>query len=100
MSDERTPLAMRRAELVAQCAQQRQELGREVAEMKAPVSADGVSAYFAAHRKMLLGVAGVALGLLATRPKRVLSLAAAGLSVYKVARNLLPLVSRLRGNAI
>jgi hypothetical protein len=99
MSNERKPLALRRAELVAEGERQRQEVRREFAELKAPVSADGVAAYFATHRKMLLGVAGVALGLVATRPKRVLSLAAAGISVYKMARNLLPLVARLRGNA-
>jgi hypothetical protein len=83
-------------ELVALCEQQRQEMRQEFAELKAPVSADGIRTYLATHRKMLLGVAGVALGLVATRPKRLLSLAAAGMSAWKVARGLLPLLSRLR----
>jgi hypothetical protein len=100
MSNEHKPLAARRAELVAQCEQQRQQVRQEFAELKAPVSADGLRTYLrtylATHRKMLLGVAGVALGLVATRPKRLLSLAAAGMSVYKVARGVLPLLpSRL-----
>ena len=96
MSTETPPLAARRAELIAQCEQQRHEVRHEFAGLKAPVSADGVRSYLATHRKMLLGVAGVALGLVATRPKRLLSLAAAGMSVYKIARNLLPLATRLR----
>jgi hypothetical protein len=83
-------------ELVALCEQQRQEIRQEFAELKAPVSAGGIRTYLATHRKMLLGVAGVALGLVATRPKRLLSLAAAGMSIWKVARGLLPLLSRLR----
>lgn len=99
MNDQRKPLAVRRAELVAQCGQQRLEVQQEFAELKAPVSADGVGSFFATHRKTLLGVAGVVLGLVATRPKRFLSLAAAGMSVYKVARGLLPLIARLRGQA-
>lgn len=100
MSDQRKPLATRRAELVAECELQRLEVRQEVAGLRAPVSVDGIGAYLATHRKMLLGVAGVALGLVASRPKRLLSLAAAGMSVYKMARGLLPLLSRLRGNAI
>jgi hypothetical protein len=95
-NDPKQPLAVRRAELVAQCEQQRQEARQEFAALKAPLSTNGVRSYVAGHRKMLLAVAGVALGLVATRPKRLLSLAAAGMSVYKLARSLLPLVSRLR----
>jgi hypothetical protein len=96
MSNDHKRLALRRAELVAECEQQRQEVRQEFAELKAPVSADGIRGYLASHRKMLLGVAGVALGLVATRPKRLLSLAAAGMSIWKVARGLLPLLSGLR----
>jgi hypothetical protein len=96
MSNEHKPLAARRAELVAQCEHQRQQVRQEFAELKAPVSADGLRTYLrtylATHRKMLLGVAGVALGLVATRPKRLLSLAAAGMSAYKLARGVLPLL--------
>jgi hypothetical protein len=98
MSNERKPLALRRAELVTECEQQRQALRQEFAELKAPVSAGGMRSYLATHRKTLLGVAGVALGLVAARPKRLLSLAAAGMSIYKIARKLLPLL-RSRPNA-
>jgi hypothetical protein len=98
MSNEHKPLAVRRAELVAECEQQRQQVRQEFAGLKAPVSADGIRSYLASHRKMLLGVAGVALGLVATRPKRLLSLAAAGMSIGKIARGVLPLL-RTRGNA-
>jgi hypothetical protein len=103
MSDERKPLARRRAELVAECELQRLEVRQEFAELRAPVRVDGIGGiggYLATHRKLLLGVAGVALGLVASRPKRLLSLAAAGMSVYKMARGLLPLIARLRGQAI
>jgi hypothetical protein len=96
MSNERKPLAVRRAELVAQCEQQRHEVRQEFAELKAAVRADGMRnslrTYFLTHRKMLLGAGGVALGLVATRPKRLLSLAAAGMSAYKLARGVLPLL--------
>jgi hypothetical protein len=39
-------------------------------------------------------VAGVALGLAATRPKRMLALAASGLSLLKAVRKVLPLLPR------
>jgi hypothetical protein len=96
MSNERQPLAARRAALVAECEQQRQQVRQEFAALKAPVSADGIRSYLrtylSPHRKLLLGVAGVALGLVATRPKRLLSLAGAGMSIWKLARGLLPLL--------
>jgi hypothetical protein len=91
MSNERT-LAVRRAELVAQCEQQRHEVRQEVAALKPPVSTSGIRTCLATHRKMLLGVAGVALGLAATRPQRLLSLAGAGMSMWKLARGVLPLL--------
>jgi hypothetical protein len=96
MSNEHQPLAARRAELVAECEQQRQAIRQELAALTSPVSADGIRtrllSYLGSHRHRLLGVAGVALGLAATRPQRLLSLAGAGMSMWKLARGVLPLL--------
>jgi hypothetical protein len=93
MKTEPTPLAARRAALVAQCAQQRVDLAHDLHALRTPLGG-GVRAWLGAHKTTLLGAGGVVLGLVATRPRRLLSLAATGLSVYKIARNLLPLLSR------
>jgi hypothetical protein len=91
-------LAQRRAELVEQCAHQRAFLAQECASLRAPLGGGGLSSYLRAHKATTLALAGAALGLLATRPKKLLSFAAAGLSMWKLARRMLPLLSRLRGD--
>jgi hypothetical protein len=93
MSSEKTPPAVRRAHLVAQCAQQREEMADQLKLLKAPVeNIGGAGAFLLEHRKTFLAGAGVALGLLIARPKRTLALAAAGASAWRMARNVLPSV--------
>jgi hypothetical protein len=89
-----THLAARRAQLIAQCAQQRESVAQELAVLRSPFSLDGLRARLPANNKLLLAVAGVALGLAATRPKRMLALAAGGLSLLKAVRKVLPLLPR------
>jgi hypothetical protein len=59
MKTEPTPLAARRAELVAQCAQQRVDLAHELHALRTPLGAGGVRAWLGAHKTTLLGAGGV-----------------------------------------
>jgi hypothetical protein len=94
MSNSTAHLAARRARLIEQCAQQRESVAQELAALRSPFSLDGLRARLGANNKLLLAVAGVALGLAATRPKRMLALAASGLSLLKAVRKVLPLLPR------
>ncbi|MGZ5199655.1 MAG: hypothetical protein ACXWC4_07760 [Telluria sp.] len=87
-------LARRRAELIELCAQQRVYLAEEVAALSAPLGGAGLTGMLGAQKPVVLAVAGVVLGLLVTRPKRLLSALAGGLSVWKVARKVLPMLGR------
>jgi hypothetical protein len=87
-------LAQRRAELIELCAQQRVYLAEEVASLRSPLGGAGLAGMLGAQRPIVLAVAGVALGLLVTRPKRLLSALAGGLSLWKVARKVLPMLGR------
>jgi hypothetical protein len=87
-------LAKRRAELVELCAQQRVFLAEEVSALRSPLGGAGLAGVLGAQKPLVLAAAGVALGLLVTRPKRLLSALAGGLSVWKVARKVLPILGR------
>jgi hypothetical protein len=86
-------MAARRAALAAQCAQQRGELAQEWAALRAPWRFDGLL-LAGSHNKLLLAAAGAALGIIAVRPRRLLSLAASALSLLRTAQNILPLLPR------
>jgi hypothetical protein len=78
----------RRAALIARCAQQRLDAADEVHALVAPVST-GIGL------KVPLAIAGVVLGMIATRSGgRAMPLLTAGLSVWKLAKNLLPMLRR------
>lgn len=100
MNNERKPLAQRREELVALCAQQRGELALEIAELRSPLDHGGVRGYLMGHKKSTLAIAGVVLGIVATQPKRALKLAAAGLSAWKVAQKVLPMIAAARSGQL
>jgi hypothetical protein len=93
MSDRTVSLAQRRAELVELCAMQRSYLAQECEVLRAPFSG-GMTGWLASNKKMALAVAGVALGLVVARPKKLLSLAAGALSAWKVARKVLPMLAK------
>jgi len=97
MNNERTPLAMRRAHLVAECARQRGDLADELNALKAPVERIGGAAGFVrAHRSSLLAGAGIALGVIIARPKPVLGVVAAGTSLWQLAQRVLPVARMVR----
>ena len=89
MSTDLTPLAARRAELVARCAEQRALVAQELAALKSPETLGGITGFVASHKTTTLAVVGVAIGLMATRPKRVMAAAAGALSLYKMVRGVL-----------
>ena len=93
MNSEKTPLAVRRAHLIAECAQQREGIAYELNLLKAPVERlGGVGQSLMANRKVLLAGGGVALGMLIARPKPVLALVATSVSAWKIVPNVLPRV--------
>ena len=77
----------RRAALIARCARQRIDAADEVRALVAPVSS-GIGL------KVPLAIAGVVLGMIATRSGRAMPMITAGLSVWKLAKNLLPMLRR------
>ena len=96
MNSEHTPLAVRRAHLVAECARQRGDMADQLNQLKVPVDRVGSAGGFVAeHRKAVLAGAGVALGIIIARPKRVLALAAAAMSAWKMVQSALPMVQRV-----
>ena len=96
MNSETTPLAVRRAHLVAECARQRGDLADGLNLLKAPVErVQGATEFLRSHRKSVLAGAGVALGMLIARPKPVLAVAAAGASLWQLGQRMLPLVQRM-----
>jgi hypothetical protein len=94
MSNNLKSLAARRAHLVEQCAAQRSYLAAELGTLHSPFGLDGIGQRLLANRKLLLAITGVALGIVAMRPKRLLALAAGGLSLFQAVRKALPLLSR------
>ena len=92
----RTPavLAARRALLIAQCAQQRAEAANDFNALVEPIQAGGLRQYFGSNLKLPLTIAGVVLGMIATKPARALPVLTAGLSLWKLARGVLALLRR------
>lgn len=86
--------AVRRAALIAQCAQQRLDAAHEVRALLAP-SSDGH--LFGGGLKLPLTIAGVVLGMIATRSGRALPMLTAGLSLWKLVKNVLPMLRAARG---
>jgi hypothetical protein len=96
MKGETTPLAVRRAHLVAECARQRGDMADQLNLLKAPVERiGGAAGFIGAHRKSLLAGAGVALGMMIARPKPVLGLVAAGASLWQLGQRILPVAQQM-----
>jgi hypothetical protein len=94
MNNQPVSLAQRRAELVEMCAAQRSFLAEEFDALKSPFGGHGVGGWLGTNKTMALAIGGVALGLAVARPKKLLSLAAAAVSAWKVARTVLPMLAR------
>jgi hypothetical protein len=96
MNSEKTPLAARRAHLIAECARQRGELADELNLLKAPVERiHGAAGFMRDHRISLLAGAGVAVGVMIARPKPVFGVVAAGASLWQLAQRAVPMVQRM-----
>ncbi len=94
MSERMSPLAARRQALVAECALQRIEAGRELMALFEPVhQPGGLRQLLGRDLKVPLTIAGVVLGMVVAKPKRALPMITAGLSLWKFAR---PLLANLR----
>jgi len=96
MNSETTPLAVRRAHLIAECTRQRGDMADHLNLLKAPVEqVQGAAGFIGAHRKTLLAGAGVAVGVMIARPKPVLATVAAGASLWQIAQRVVPVVQRM-----
>ena len=91
-------LAARRAALIEQCAEQRVGPAFELDALRPSKALAGLplAGYVAANRKVVLGAAGAALGLVLMRRKRLAGIATSALSAWKMARGALGIVAQLR----
>jgi hypothetical protein len=94
----KTNLAARRAALIEQCAEQRVGLAFELDALRPSKALAGLplAGYVAANRKLVLGAAGAALGLVLMRRKRLAGFATSAMSAWKMARGALGIVAQLR----
>lgn len=87
----------RRAALIARCAQQRQDAEQEVRALLAPVDK---SLSIAGNLKLPLTIAGVVLGMIATRSGgRAMPMLTAGLGLWNLVRKVLPMLRALRSTS-
>ena len=84
-------LAERRAALIAECSMQRSDMSHQIAAMRPP-SEGGLGLLGSVNLKVPLMIAGVVLGMAVVRPSRALPLLTTGLSLYKMAKNVLAIV--------
>lgn len=92
MKNEATP-AERRAALIAQCARQREDAAYEVRALRESASP---SRLLGTGLKLPLTIAGVVLGMIATRSGPGMPIITAGLSLWKVVKKVLPMLRFLR----
>lgn len=82
-------LAQRKEALIAQCAAQRTQMGREVEVMRAPgvLTGGGVRQYFSGGMKGPLAIGALVLGVVAARSSRIAPMLATGMSIYRLAQS-------------
>ena len=96
MSERKNTLALRREALVERCRLQREQLAARQLEIRQSLSSFGGIAVIAAHtRKNALPLAGLLLGLIIMRPKRLLSLALSVTTAWKAWQKLSPLFAAI-----
>lgn len=84
--------SMRMKALIAECAAQRAEMGQEVTLLKTPSAMGGTTGYVVQHKGWIMAAAGLGLGFLVTKPKWVVGAVTAGVSAYKLAQQVLPVL--------
>ncbi len=87
-------LAARRAALIVECSQQRTTVAREFSTLRAPSILTGGGGISISKLKVPLTIAGVVLGMIATKPSRALPLLATGLSLLKVVTSVLSMLRK------
>jgi len=91
------PRALRREALITECALQRLSLAAEAKNLLAPLAPRNLRAQLGPRLKIPLMIAGGALGLAVTRPKRAMPLLLSAASAWKSVNTVLPLARRLAG---
>jgi hypothetical protein len=90
-------IAARRAELIERCAEQRTGLSYELQSLRPSSLLDHpIADYVAGNKKLVLGALGAGLSLALLRRKRVLALAASGMSAWRMAQRGLALLGQFR----
>jgi hypothetical protein len=92
----RIPPAERRAALIAQCARQRLDAAHEIRSLL-PHAGEGHS--IGGRLKLPLMIAGVVLGIIATRSGRAMPMLTAGLGLWKMVSRVLPMLRLLRSRS-
>lgn len=97
--DQQKPtLAARRMALVAECSHQRTTLAHEIGNLHAPTmltGGGGIMHYLGSgNLRIPLTIAGVVLGMIATKPSRAMPLLATGLSLFKLATSVLAMLRK------
>lgn len=90
-------LAARREALVAECGRQRTEVAHEISNLRAPsvLTGGGILQYLGSgNLKLPLTIAGVVLGMIATKPSRAMPLLATGLSLFKLVTSVLSVLRK------
>ena len=91
-------LAARRLALIAECSRQRTEASREISTLRAPnmlSGGGGIMHYLSSgNLKLPLTIAGVVLGMIATKPSRAMPLLATGLSLFKLVTSVLSMLRK------
>jgi hypothetical protein len=92
-------LALRRQALLAECALQRASAAIAIVDLRTPANEQTgwLGMLGSANLKVPLTIAGVVAGLVLTNPKRAVPVLTAGLSLFKLARRLLPLLRQKAG---
>ena len=94
---QKTTLAARREALIVECSRQRTEVAHEISNLRAPsvLTGGGIMQYLGSGRlKLPLTIAGVVLGMIATKPSRAMPLLATGLSLFKLVTSVLSVLRK------
>lgn len=99
-SDLKKPtLAERRAALVLECSQQRTQMSREINMITAPkLTGGGIFESLAAGRmKLPLAIAGVVIGLVASKRGAAMPMLASGMAAFRLVQSVLAMVRTRAG---
>jgi len=85
-------LAARKQELIVQCGQQRRHMANEIAILRAPSTLSGgsiISTLTSGRFKIPLAIAGMVMGLVASRSSGAMPLVSTGMSLFRMVKSLI-----------